>query len=488
MTAGAVMTEPADLVLSNGLVIDGTGGPARPGDVAIGAGEILAVGAPGSLGGRRVVDVAGKAVAPGFIDVHTHDDRAVLSDPDMLPKISQGVTTVVVGNCGISLAPLRLPDERVPPPLNLLGHAEQFRFPTFAAYADAVDAVRPSVNVAALVGHSSLRIGTMSDLDRPATEPELSSMRALLREGLAAGAIGFSSGLFYPTNMGADPAEVTALAREVAAAGGVYTTHMRDETDRVLDSLEETFSTAREAAVPVVISHHKCAGPRNWGRTVETLPRIEAAARRQPVSLDAYPYIAGSTVLRSDLVDGTIRIMVTWSEPHPELAGRDLADIARDWGCSEREACDRLQPGGACYFQMREDDVRRVLGFPLTMIGSDGLPHDAHPHPRLWGTFPRVLGHYARELGLFTLEEAVHKMTGLPAQRFGLRRRGEVAPGKSADLVVFDPATVRDAATFENPAVPSIGIELVMVNGHVTYRDGALTADRGGGFIRRQAA
>ena len=180
--------------------------------------------------------------------------------------------------------------------------------------------------------------------------------------------------------------------------------------------------------------------------------------------------------------------MVTWSEPYPELAGRDLADIARGWGLSEREACDRLQPGGACYFQMREDDVQRVLRYPATMIGSDGLPHDSHPHPRLWGTFPRVLGHYARDLGLFTLEQAVHKMTGLSAATFGLSERGLVAPGQRADLVVFDPATVRDRATFDGPAVASAGIELVMVNGRATYRDGALTGERAGGMIRRQAA
>ncbi len=478
---------PCEIVLANASIIDGTGAPPRPGDVGVAAGRIVAIGAPGSLRGAAVIDARDRVVAPGFIDVHTHDDRAVLSDTGMMCKISQGVTTVIVGNCGISLAPLALKGRTPPSPLNLLGGAAEYRFPRFAAYVAAVKAARPSVNVAALVGHSSLRVGTMRDLDRPARRGELAAMRALLREGLKAGAIGFSTGLFYPTNRGADAAEVAALAADAARAGGVYTTHMRDEGDRVLDSLDETFATAREAGAAVVISHHKCAGPDNWGRTVETLPRIEAAARAQPVGLDAYPYVAGSTVLRSDLVDGRIRIMITWSQPHPEMAGRDLADIAREWGVSEREACGRLQPGGACYFQMREDDVRRVLAFPATMIGSDGLPHDSHPHPRLWGTFPRVLGHYARDLGLFPLEQAVYKMTGLPARTFVLKDRGRIAEGARADLVVFDPKTVRDVATFDDPAVPSDGIELVMVNGRIGYREGRLTGERSGGFIRRQA-
>jgi N-acyl-D-amino-acid deacylase len=284
---------------------------------------------------------------------------------------------------------------------------------------------------------------------------------------------------------GADAAEVTALARDAARAGGVYTTHMRNEGDSVMAALDETFATARDAGASLVISHHKCAGPQNWGRTVETLARSDAAGQAQPVALDAYPYVAGSTVLRADLIDGIIRIMITWSQPHPEMAGRDLADIAKEWGCGEREACERLQPGGACYFQMREDDVRRVLAYPPTMIGSDGLPHDTHPHPRLWGTFPRVLGHYARDVGLFPLEQAVHKMTGLPARNFRLAGRGLVTPGHHADLVVFDPKTVRDLATFEAPAVPSAGIEQVFVGGVLTCRDGRPTGRRAGGFLRR---
>jgi N-acyl-D-amino-acid deacylase len=218
---------------------------------------------------------------------------------------------------------------------------------------------------------------------------------------------------------------------------------------------------------------------------VSTLARIDAAAKRQEVGLDAYPYVAGSTVLDPKHVDERIRIMVTWSTPHPAMAGRDLSDIAKEWGCTQIEAAQRLDPAGACYFQMREDDVQRVLAYPGTMIGSDGLPHDAHPHPRLWGTFPRVLGHYARDLKLMPLEQAVHKMTGLTAGKFRLAGRGFVRPGHYADLVVFDPRSVRDVGTFESPAVPAEGIELVMVNGHIGYRDGRATGDRAGRFLKR---
>ena len=473
----------APILLRGGTVVDGTGGARFVADVLVEGDRVAAVGAALDCRGAEVIDVTGRIVAPGFIDVHTHDDQVVLSAPDMLPKISQGVTTVVVGNCGISLAPLVHRD--APPPLNLLGGPDKYVHPTMAAYASAVDRVRPAVNVAALVGHSTLRVATMADPYRPATPVERARMVELLREGLDAGAAGLSSGVFYATGAAADVDELALLARVAGDAGGVYTTHIRDESDKVLDSLDEAFATGRRGGIPVVISHHKCAGPRNWGRSVETLAHIDAARARQPIGLDMYPYIAGSTVLRKEMVDGVIDILLTWSTPHPEMAARTLADIAREWNCTQQEACDRLQPGGACYFQMREDDVQRVLAYPATMIGSDGLPHDQHPHPRLWGTFPRVLGHYSRELGLFSLETAVHKMTGLSAQRFRLADRGEIRIGAYADIVVFDAATVKDVATFAQPKAVSQGIERVFVGGAPAYRTGHGAIGRNGSFLRR---
>jgi N-acyl-D-aspartate/D-glutamate deacylase len=474
--------ENYDVLFKGARLVDGTGGPSRIGDLAVHGDRIARIGERGSIdaaSARRVIDATGLALAPGFVDSHTHDDFAVIGDPAMRPKVTQGVTTVVVGNCGISGAPIRLKDSP-PPPLNLLGKAETFAYETFADYATKVDAVGPAVNVAALIGHGTLRVATMPDISGRATPAEIDRMRNLLAESLDAGAIGFSTGLFYPINSGADADEVVALAEIVSAKGGVYTTHMRDEYARVVDSLEETFDTARRAKVPVVISHHKCAQPENWGRSKETLPLIAAAAQRQTVGLDAYPYAAGSTVLDPDEVRDDVRIMITWSTPYPDAGGRDLTAIAEDWNCSPREAAERLLPAGAIYFQMDEADVRAILAFPLTMIGSDGLPHDKHPHPRLWGTFPRILGHYVRDIGLFGLEQAIHKMTGLTAARFGLAGRGILREGYAADLVLFDAEKVRDTATYETPISAAEGISAVFVNGQP-----ALDGARAGRLLRR---
>jgi len=469
------------LLLRGGTVIDGTGADRYAADVRIDGDRITAIDAGLVDPDAEVVDATGLVVAPGFIDVHTHDDQIVLADPRMLPKITQGVTTVVVGNCGISLAPLVHAD--VPPPLNLLGGTDKYVHPTMAAYVAAVDRAGPAVNVAALVGHSTLRVAAMADPYRAASAAEHATMAALLRESLRAGAIGLSSGVFYATGAAADVDELALLAGIAGEAGGIYTTHIRNEMNDILAALDEAFATARRGRVPLVVSHHKCAGPQNWGRSAETLAQIDAARAGQPVGLDAYPYVAGSTVLRTDLVDGVIDVIITWSGPHPDMATRHLADIAAEWGCTQQEACERLQPGGACYFQMREDDVQRVLRHPATMIGSDGLPHDRHPHPRLWGTFPRVLGHYARDLRLFPLEVAVHKMTGLSARRFDLRQRGELRVGWFADVCIFDPATIADIATFDEPHAISRGIDHVLVNGATALRRGKPCPDRAGRFL-----
>jgi N-acyl-D-amino-acid deacylase len=481
---------PYDRVFRNALLFDGTGAKPYSGELAIEGDKIAAVGPPGTVprAPRGIEqDLKGHALSPGFIDTHTHDDRIVLDAPDMLPKISQGVTTVVTGNCGISLAPVTF--RGYPPaPMNLLGAQQAYEFPTFADYARAIRETVPAVNVAALIGHSALRLATMSDIRVKATDSEIDAMLERVDEAMQNGATGFSTGLFYPTNAAADIDEVSRVAARFAKHGGVYATHMRSEMEKVLDSIEETLTTARRADIPVIISHHKCAGPKNWGRTRETLPVIEAAAKRQPVGLDAYPYAAGSTNLRADLVTDEIRIMITWSRPHPEATGRDLADIAREWGVDLSEAARRLDPAGAIYFQMTDEDVERVLKFPLTMIGSDGLPHDEHPHPRLYGTFPRVLGHYSRERGLFPLEAAVHKMTGLSAKTFHLKGRGVLAKGNFADLVVFDPGAVIDRATYDNPKELSAGIECVFVNGVPAYEAGSTEVRRAGRLVGGKAA
>lgn len=474
-----------DVLIAGGSVIDGTGAERVRADVAIVGDRIAAVGDLQILEAKTKVDARDRIVAPGFIDTHTHDDRAVLSSPDMTPKISQGVTTVVAGNCGISLAPLM--DRDPPPPLNLLGNREWYRFPSVENYAATVEANPPALNIALLVGHSTLRVGVMDDLERPATTSEIDRMGALLEGSLEAGCIGMSTGLAYPTAIAAPTEEVIALAERLVPYDAIYTTHMRNEHDHVVESVNETLEIGQRAGVRVVISHHKSCGRRNWGRTQETLALIEAARQNQNVNLDVYPYTASSTVLLQKWVEVSERVVVTWSESHPELAGRDFADIRREWGCSTKEAIERLLPAGAIYYQMHEDDLRRVLSFPDTMIGSDGLPHDVFPHPRLWGTFPRVLGRYSRELELFPPEEAVRRMTSVPASVFGLNDRGVIREGAFADLVVFDADGVIDKADFTDPRRPAVGIELVMVNGQPVWREAAWTGERPGQLLRRQS-
>jgi N-acyl-D-amino-acid deacylase len=474
-----------DLIIRSALLIDGTGASAVTGDIAIKDDRIEALGDLRRMRGAHEIAAAGKAVAPGFIDVHTHDDRALLSDPLMACKVSQGVTTVVTGNCGISLAPLKI-NRRPPPPLDLVGEEPKHFYQSFGDYLDTLDLEPPALNAACQVGHSTLRVGAMHSLDRPATADEVAIMRGRLERALEEGAIGLSTGLWYAPAAAARTDEVIELAKSLKAHRAIHTTHMRDEADHVFDSLNETFAIGRGAEVPVVISHHKVSGKQNHGRTRETLALIDTARKEQSVGLDVYPYVASSTVLDARRMGGATRVIVTWSRTHPEVAGQDLAEIAQKMGCDIEECVAQLQPAGAIYFMMDEADVRRVLGHPCAMIGSDGLPHDEHPHPRLWGTFPRVLGHYARDVGLFTLEEAVRRMTSLPAARFGLTDRGVLRRGAYADLVLFDPKTIIDRASFERPKTPAAGIELVMVNGRAVWRAGHATGDRPGRVLRRK--
>jgi N-acyl-D-amino-acid deacylase len=474
-----------DLVVRNATVIDGTRAPRYEADVGIVADRISRIGKLKG-NGKVEIDAAGKVLSPGFIDAHTHDDRLMLSAPDMAPKASQGVTTVVAGNCGISLAPLVLGNRSAPPPLDLIGDTDWYRFPSFGSYIKGLETKPAATNAALLVGHTTLRVITMKHLDAPASAGEIHAMQNLVEEALEAGAVGVSTGLYYEPARAATTEEVIEVCRPLSARKSLYCTHMRDEGDQVTDSLEETFRIGRELSVPVVVSHHKVVGTRNHGRSKETLPLIAGRMASQQVGLDCYPYCASSTILSADRAALGTKTLVTWSKPHPEFAGMDLADIARKLNLSMEETARKLVPAGAIYFSMDEADVQRVLAFEHTMVGSDGLPHDAAPHPRLWGTFPRVLGHYSRGLGLFPLETAVYKMTGLTAKTFGLRDRGVVKEGACADLCLFDAATVDEAATFARPIQPAKGIELVIVNGEITWRDGKSTGARPGRVLRRE--
>lgn len=474
-----------DTVIRNGQVADGTGAKLFAADVALKGDRIAAVGTPGSLKGDNEIDASGKVVAPGFIDVHTHDDTYIIDNPLMAMKASQGVTTVVCGNCGISASPYGRSD--IPHLISLSVKKTENLGKTFAEFAGKVDAARPAINGAFLVGHSTLRFDAMNlDVNRRATASEIGAMREQLDLALEQGAIGMSSGLFYPPAMAATTDEVAEVAMPLGKWGAVYTAHMRDESEDILKSMDETFEIGRRAGAHIVVSHHKCAGRSNFGRMRETLPKFSDAMKQQEIAFDVYPYVAGSTILRKDMLDRADKVLISWSDSVKGVSGRDLRDIAKEMGCSVDEACDRLQPAGAIYFMMDEKDVQGAMSHSGAMIGSDGIPFDTHPHPRLWGTFPRVLGHYSRDLKLFPLEDAVRRMTSYSARHFRLAKRGEVKAGFYADLCIFDPATVIDTASFEKPISPAKGIDTVFCNGAIAWHDGKPGGGRTGRALNRQ--
>ena len=476
-----------DTIIRGATIIDGTGANRIKGDVAIKGDRIAGIGDLGAWSADREIEASGRVLAPGFIDAHTHDDRAVLCGPEcMLCKMSQGVTTVVVGNCGISLSPVRMKNRPIPP-LDLLGGEEWWIFDSFAEYAERLATDPSPVNTVALIGHMSLRVEAMDgDVFRAATDKEAARMQSRLRQSLKEGASGFSTGLYYPASNQAPTAEVIAVAEAVRETGGLYVTHMRDEGDNVLASIEESLRIGSSVGAPVVISHHKCVMPNNFGRSVETLALLEAVQARQKADFDVYPYNASSTVLMPEKLHPQVPVRITWSVPFPQFTGRFLHDIAADWGVDQVAAAKRLLPAGAIYYQINEADMQRILAHPRSMVGSDGLPHDQFPHPRLWGTFPRVLGHYARDLGLFSLETAVHKMTGRVADVFGLADRGVVRTGAFADLVLFDPLTVKDTANFDTPTLPADGIMETWVAGQSAYVYGkGATEARAGRLVTR---
>jgi len=483
-------TLQADFIVAGATLIDGSGGPAVQGDLAVLGERIVAVGSFAHPAGVPVIDGRGQVLAPGFIDSHTHDDGYLLAHPDMLPKVSQGITTVVTGNCGISLAPLQRAD--IPQPLDLLGPAELFRFSTFRAWMDALRETPAAVNVIPLVGHTTLRVAVMDDTSRAANASERAAMRVLLEEAMDAGAFGVSTGTFYPPASAAPTDEIIDVCQPLKPSGdadrsgtdrrAIYATHLRDEADDIVPAMEEALLIGRELDCRVVFSHHKLAGERNHGRTRETLDLITRAAADQPVCLDCHPYPATSTMLRLDRARLASRTMITWSKGYPEATGREFSDVMQELGLDDEAAVARLAPAGAIYFLMDPADVNRIFAHPLTMVGSDGLPFDPHPHPRQWGTFPNVLRTMVREQQLLSLEAAIHKMTGLAADQYGIAQRGLLREGYHADLVLFDPATVTDVATFSAPVQASQGIHAVWVNGKPVW-DGERTSTQRPGQV-----
>jgi N-acyl-D-amino-acid deacylase len=473
-----------DLIIEGGEVIDGTGAPRVRMDVGVSGGKIASLGDLSQVAATERIDARGRILAPGFIDVHTHDDRLLLSAaPDIHPKLSQGVTTVITGNCGVSLAPLQT--TRPPAPLDILGR-DGWRYGSFGDYLDALEQSGLAVNAACLVGHSTLRVKHVADLGREATRIESAHMAAELADALEAGAIGMSTGLYYPPAQAATAAEVIAVGAPLKAANGLVTMHIRDEGDAIDAALREALHIGKLLGVQTVLSHHKLVGTANHGRSVQTLALLEEAAQRQPVCFDCYPYNASSTMLLPARVRQSSDVLVTWSGAEPGTAGRSLNELARERGKTPEEVAGALQPAGAIYFAMSEDDVSRILSHPMAMVGSDGLAHDVRPHPRLWGTFPRVLAHYVRDRGLFSLEAAIHKMTGLSALRFSLVGRGTLAAGQQADIVVFDAQRITDHASYAQPTEASTGIDAVFVNGQLACRDGRTTDARAGQVLRQR--
>jgi N-acyl-D-amino-acid deacylase len=491
-TGGAI-----HLAIRGGTVIDGSGAAAFAADVAISADRIVAVGEVAGEA-RRTIDAAGLVVAPGFIDVHTHDDAVLLQQPHADFKVMQGVTTDIVGNCGAGVAPV---SDDYPGFYNafiggLLGAVDSFEWRTTGEYYDRLQRAGLSINVASFVPHGVLRFAAMGLENRPPSAEEMARMKELLSEGMAAGAIGLSTGLIYPPGSFARTEELIELSRVVGRYGGIYASHIRDEGAGLLGAVEEAIRIGEEAGVPVEISHHKAGMPSVWGKVKESLALIDRARERGvDVTLDVYPYTAASTSLavlaqvgETDAVSPD-QVLVASVNHQKQYEGKTLQEVAQLKGKPLQEAVEELleeEEGSvvAVIFIMCEEDVQRVMSHPSCMIGSDGLPSGGKPHPRLYGTFPRVLGRYVREEKVLGLEDAVRKMTDLPARRHHLDGRGRVATGYFADLTLFHPAVVADTATYEDPRRYPEGIPYVIVNGRVVVDGGRHTGAPAGRVLR----
>jgi N-acyl-D-amino-acid deacylase len=476
------------LVFREVSVLDGSGAPAFIADVSVVGERIERVERAGNLApGTTEIDGRGRYLSPGFVDVHSHDDAAVLNLPEMEFKLAQGCTTVVVGNCGFGLSPLTGASE--PPGNASLFGPERRRFARVGDYLAAVAEARPAVNVATLVGHHNLLVSVLGDGEREPTSTERAQLRALTAQALDDGAVGLSTGLIYRPGRSAKLEEIAELAALCGERGLLYTTHMRSESDRLLEAVDEAITIGKLAKCRVQISHHKAAGSKNWGKTQQTHARLLAANEGgADVAFDVYPYTAGSGPLveyfdpaKPDLELLDVSRLAT-CPPFPELEGQMLVDIARQQQTDVPTLVARIlaAPGGertlCITFTMGDEDLERNLAHPLSMIGSDGLADlTGKPHPRLFGTFPRVLARYVRERQLLTLPEAVRKMTRTPCERFGLAGRGRVEDGMQADLVLFDADEVTDVASYDDPQRVPRGIECVVVNGALAYRSGLIS-------------
>jgi N-acyl-D-amino-acid deacylase len=521
-----------DLVLKNGRIVDGTGNPWFFGDVGIKDGTIVEVGKV-NRGGSGALDVRGQVISPGFIDGHCHSDLMVLDDPRSEIKLQQGVTTEVLGNCGMTPAPfaprnLELLQSYVEP---VLGRTQrEWSWETLEQYLCSVRGAKPSENVATFVGHGTLRIAVMGFEDRPASTGELGRMEKLLEESLQAGAIGLSLGLMYAPGSYTAGEELAQLSSVLPRYDGLLAAHIRGEGNSLISSVREVIWIAERCGCPLQISHLKAAGRSNWGSVAEAMELVEDARSRDiDVTCDVYPYTAGSTSLTTllppwALEGGISRTLGRLKEPasrqrikeelgheHDDwdnllastgwdsvyisslskgdstpLEGKNIYEVSESRGLDPADCMmDLLLEQDAkvsmVFFHMAESDVEQVLCWERSLIASDSLHDQARkPHPRLYGTFPHVLASYVREKKLLSLEEAIRKMTSFPARRFRLGRRGLIAPGYAADVVVFDPDEVSDEATYEDPKRFPKGISRVLVNGAQVIMSGDHSGKRAG--------
>ena len=456
------------------------------------AGETVAAIGPVVDRGRAELDARGLIVAPGFIDVHSHDDLALIEQPELPFKLRQGVTTDIIGNCGWALVP-RSPANDAHAPA-LFGPLEM-EWADFASYFRGLMDAAPACNVGALIGHGAVRLAVMGAAARLPEPDELAEMCAIVAAGMDAGGLGLSSGLTYEPATHASTGELIELARTAAAAGGLYASHIRDEGDHLLEAVDEAIQIGREAECPVQISHHKVMGRQNWGKIDRSIAAINRAIDDGvDVTTDVYPYAASSTILRAVAAQGiedgddAAGITIAATSAEAGLEGESLAAIASSWDLSAADAARRIVEADSGTIVIRhgmdEDDICRALLHEQAMVGSDGIPGAGKPHPRLYGTFPRVLGRYAHDQRLFPIEEAVRRMTALPARKFKLAYRGQLRRGWAADIVCFDPETVCDRATYEEPRRYPVGIVHVIVNGSLVVRDGEQLSVRPGRFLR----
>lgn len=514
-----------DLVVRGGTVFDGLGNPGNEADVAISNGRVAAIARRIAERGAFEIDARGLAVAPGFVDIHSHGDGTLWDDPRAESLIRQGITTIVVGQDGGSRAPLDPTDGPDDP---------RRQFPSFTELWAAIDELRPAANVASMVGLGSIRASIIGSENRPATPEQVARMSTLVREALEAGACGASTGLEYTPGAFASRDELIAVCRPLAANGLPYATHMRNEADTLLEAIDESIAIARGAGCPLQISHLKTEGPRNWHKLNDVFARLEDARRSGlDIAFDRYPYIAYQTGLSNlfpvwsrdgstqaflarlddsttgpriraetldkiELLGGWENVMISGAD-HPDdktAEGERLAAYAAARGADPYVlATDLLKRNGGRVgmvgFAMSEENLERLLAHPRGMVCSDGgsfalegPARRGHPHPRSLGTFPRVLARYVRERRALTLPQAIHKMTSLPASRVHLADRGRLAVGAAGDVVVFDPNTVADQATFAEPFAYPVGIEAVIVNGSVALLDDERTDQRAGASVR----